>query len=398
MAETLTDGSSRAASYFFFGWEALELYAVSGAVLAALGLLLFRRRRMEAASDVVAIPGLKPVFRWCLALAGALGLCACLFLAVSIQQTGGSGGAAPVLLLLLLGGAIGWFLADMLMLKTFRVFRIHWKGLLLFSGIVCVLVLGCEFNVTGYETRLPDAARIDQVQLRGDGIGNLTLTERESIDATVALQKQLIRAKTVQERSGRGNYMALSIEYYGGGEKKTLVMARTYYVSMALDQQADPSSCLRETEVLANTEEAILSRKAVSSPVTPASIDYAQIYPTQLPSGEEWNSQSLSPQEAYELYTECILPDIRDGTLGRVWLVLDESYAKTVYNRQIEMDIVSRDALGNYNYEYFYTVPTVDSVRTNAWLRARGVMLETLWDVSGDSAGTGTTASAGTAG
>lgn len=50
-------------------------YAAAGVVLAGLGLAIFRRRRMELAGDVVAVPVLKPVFRWCLALAAGLGVC-----------------------------------------------------------------------------------------------------------------------------------------------------------------------------------------------------------------------------------------------------------------------------------------------------------------------------------
>ncbi len=69
------------------------------------------------------------------------------------------------------------------------------------------------------------------------------------------------------------------------------------------------------------------------------------------------NSLMLSREDAYELYTQCIVPDL-----------------------QFSMNLcqIVNGEVGGYGY--FYTVPTVDSVRTNAWLTEHGVVLETLWD------------------
>ena len=50
----------------------MAVYAAFGLVLAALALLLFRRRAMERAGDAVAFDVLKPLFRFCMALGCAI--------------------------------------------------------------------------------------------------------------------------------------------------------------------------------------------------------------------------------------------------------------------------------------------------------------------------------------
>ena len=57
----------------------MAVYAAFGLVLAALALLLFRRRAMERAGDAVAFDVLKPLFRFCMALGCAIVLPAVVF-------------------------------------------------------------------------------------------------------------------------------------------------------------------------------------------------------------------------------------------------------------------------------------------------------------------------------
>ena len=68
--------------YFFNNYEGsysyaiplTAIYAAAGVILAGLAVIFFRRRRMEAAGEVVAVPVLRPIFRWGLAAVGALGM------------------------------------------------------------------------------------------------------------------------------------------------------------------------------------------------------------------------------------------------------------------------------------------------------------------------------------
>ena len=83
----------------------------------------------------------------------------------------------------------------------------------------------------------------------------------------------------------------------------------------------------------------------------------------------------LTAAEALELYNDCILPDMRDGTIGLVWLEADADYRAEVYDCCISMDLRGQD---RGREEYFYTYATVFSERTNAWLAEHGIEPSTL--------------------
>ena len=103
-------------AYELHGLGCAAIYAAVGLLLSYAALRLYRRRRMETATDVVAIPILKPVFKYCLSVGCALVFCYLIFglffggsLLFPSSGAGFSGrvNALIVLLLLLLGAFIG---------------------------------------------------------------------------------------------------------------------------------------------------------------------------------------------------------------------------------------------------------------------------------------------------
>ncbi len=393
--------------YAFSGMGPVALYALCGVLFTLLALRLLQNRRMESAGDTVAIGVLKPVFRWCMAIGCAL------LLAVSIYDLTLSGRYTPctggyfllILALLLLGGLMGWFGADMLMQKSFRVFKLHRRGALLLCGILLSFGLALGFDVLGLESRIPERESIDSVVLSCDG-ESAELSEEESIEQALKLHKSILTHKSVHESNAVSNYKLLYIEYFRDGK---VVEARSYYLDATKEAQNERNSDLRFAERVLNLTEAIVERKKLRMSVSEDSIDYAALgqweyfdpgmFGEKAVDGQGINDSygagtryfgackdyaggdwRLSPREAYELYTECIIPDLQEGTLGRIWLVKDEEYAKTIYNIRFSMDLSVRDYNGNQSNDWFYTVPTIHSRRTNAWLEAHGVVLETYWD------------------
>lgn len=53
-------------------WSALLGYIIAAVVLTAAALLLYRKRRMESAGDVIAVKSLRPVFKFCVTACSAL--------------------------------------------------------------------------------------------------------------------------------------------------------------------------------------------------------------------------------------------------------------------------------------------------------------------------------------
>ena len=471
---------------YFQGWRVLIIYAVIGLVLLIPALLLYRRRRMETAGDVVAIEVLKPVFRWCMGLCG--GLCLAALICVLFWENGrayevGSAAAlVSVLVTLVLGAVIGWIAAEMLIARSFKVFRsVRWGGLGLCCVILAALLCACEFDLFGYEKYVPDPEKVQVVTLWCQG--NFSeLEAQESIQTVTALHESVVENKRYHEAAAEVLYGPYDPESTTSGVTMTLNynlrsgrnVARRYTVYY--DRAAGNYGDAELLQAALNCPEAIADRKATAFPITAENIDDSSItsvmtaadcaeaagyasaeeyilreycgltgseldglseamrkellfsaitsyavngdilakefdervymmssasdLPLATVEAVEVRDLSLSdvgrycfryewhftPAQMMELYETCVLPDIADNTLGRIWIIEDAEYRNTVYSAEIR--ISAREALdrplmsemvdGGEQYVSFRTTPTVDSARTNAWLSAHGVELRTL--------------------
>lgn len=258
--------------YTFSGFGLLAVYAVVGVAFGIAALCLMRRRRMESAGDVVAVQVLKPIFRWCMALGCALGF-TCLILVI-VWNSGEMRHQMTLfvlVVLLLLGGAfIGWFAAEMLIRKSFRVFRRHWGGFGLCCLALVALMLCTELDVFGYERRVPAADEIEAVTIIGSGEG-VTLFEPESIELVRAFHQGIIDHKPQQDQ-GSGtlyfNYYArnltqCSLHYHlkNGGS-----VTRSY--SLPYDPEDASGSDAAAMQTLMNCPEAIADRKQTNIEIT----------------------------------------------------------------------------------------------------------------------------------
>ncbi len=399
------DDAGERISTVFQGWGIAGIYCVVGLVFLVLALVLYRHRRMEASTDVIAIRVLKPVFRWCLAIAGAL--CAASIFLLSLYD--GTGNSLPDVLgivFLLIGGFIGWVVADILLKKSFRVFRGHWKGFGIFAVIVIVLSLLCQNGAFGYEKKVPLPEEVTSVRLMADiGWGaNAFLEEPENVAGVVALHESILNNKALHE-SGQSDSYTVTILYLD--EEGDPILQRSYRLAAGEEQCADYSSDVRTAERLLNVQEALRDRCTPDKiPVRPDTIMNAYLYTeynldaydgapgpfrgTGYAMPEYFDStmpvdETLTDEEAYELYTECILPDMEDGNMGLVWLIMDSDYAKNVLNITLDMELVgpAEDrSFDPFNYDSLHFRIPVQAERTVQWLEGHGYDTTTLWDAA----------------
>lgn len=467
--------------YYLEGWGTLLVYAAVGLAFAALALWLYRRRRMESAGDVVAVNILKPVFKYCMTFGcaicigtmlyvltfdGGYSMSAILF-GTMYWLDGRPMGQWPaivfLIVLMLVGAFIGYFAAEMLIHKSFRVWRgrRRWAGLGVSALIIVALMLSVELDLYGYERYIPDPSNVERVYVSNDSYyyshsfdseGGGTLSEPENIADVVELHRSIVEHKTWYENNEwrsadpeelryiRSMYLSIDYELKNGKH-----ITRSYRNLGFMVNNPDTQTDARALQALLNTPEAIVTRKvpdgfgaetvisaSVTSRILPLDVEKAagttrEVYNNygdriNVYSGKTdmfeysgynvildsdmfeagdpkvvtdddsyltatWN---FTPEEAAELYTECILPDMADGTIGTVWIVADEQYENTVYAVNISLDMRKTTTAGGegraigtvsgapYQYNYFYTVPTVNSVRTNRWLEAHGVILRTI--------------------
>lgn len=342
--------SGEIAGMVFLRWGYLLCLTIAAVVLLAAAFLLFRRRRMEAAGDVIAVRPLRPVFKYCFAAGCALvlgSLAAFLFFSGS-----GVPNLAVMLLCLLAGGFIGYFTAEILLKKTFRVFGREWVGYGVFALCLTAAVFLMEFDVTGFEHRIPQLEDVEQVSVLcgGGGGGNIVTDDPAYIADFMALHQSIIQDKRNQEELDRGNdaySVWLYLDYY---LRDGSIMERMYKVACNEEQWRDPGSAARRLDSLVSEPDLVLLSCLPDFPIQgPQNIFDAEFYnyaadvlqaadPSSPPVSE---MLTLTQAEAYELFTTCVLPDLREGKIGQpeLYYMFDEEddiYSAAIYFNFVE--------------------------------------------------------------
>lgn len=147
------------------GLDSVAAYAGAALLLAGASFLLYRVRRLESAGDVVSVRCMRPVFQY--------GVAFCAGLTFGMATTSFLGGQEPTLMIsILVWGVAGYFAAQMLLDKSFRVFK-KWKGGLAVAGVFTALFLVVGFDLTGFETWVPSPDQVDYVELEGANLCSL---------------------------------------------------------------------------------------------------------------------------------------------------------------------------------------------------------------------------------
>ena len=377
------------------------IYAAAGVILAGLAVIFFRHRRMEAAGEVVAVPVLRPLFRWGLAAVGALGMALLILKTVFDVGAYGAGDrgtparVAILLLAMLFGAAVGWFGAEALMRKTLRVFDRHWKGLGVFCALLCSLVIGGEFDVFGVERYQPDVDEIGYATVYGWGENiPMRIMQPENLEALLSLQKDIIAKKKAYESQRGFNTFPLTIEYFDTNGKLLARRVYTYateeyvpYVTGGdetvgfIRENDGISRNIRQYEELLNCRELMEGRALFPQDRSQTAVFNASIqwYDSSSPVQQ---GLTLTAEEFWELYDTCIVPDLRDGNIGRAKVIQDEDFYQTIEPIYINATAVQPDSSGEYFYDYYTVRPLAVSARTNAWLRSHGVTVQTLGELN----------------
>lgn len=231
--------------YFYTGLATALVYALAGLVLAALGLVVYRTRPLETAGDVVAVKWVRPVFKY------GVAFCAAVTIGIFLRELFRSlmpGGMWPMLGLMVLGGLIGYFAAEMLLRKTFRVLRRSWKGALALCLVLTAAALTMNYDLIGFN-RAPSRYNVVSVYLWGpytypsDSASHFDIycTDSEDIEAVLALHQAIARDQ--QELQDRLEHDRYSTGYDPENPDQPLVQSQNVYFSYDL---ADGSQLTRE--------------------------------------------------------------------------------------------------------------------------------------------------------
>ena len=297
-----------------FGLGTLAVYAGVGLVLSFLALLLYKKRQMECAGDTVAFPILRPLFRYCMAFGTAVVFASLVYSMLLGGSFHGRTAALVLLALLLLGAGLGWYAAEMLIRRTVRVFPGKWKGLALVCAVICLLTLGAEFDLTGYERRVPDPEQVESLRIALGG--GITLRQPENIREATKLHRRLVEHKSLHEGEIHEAGIMINLQYI---LKDGRMLERSYY--LACFEPEDPED-LVAWETLLNCPEAQELRAAGKLPVTEETFYAATLHCIWY--DEEGRDQyadvRLTAEQALDFYENAVLPDRAKHTLDRTWL------------------------------------------------------------------------------
>ena len=174
----------------FPDWPGLALYAAFGLVCAFLGLVLMKKRRMESATDTVALTWLKPVFRWVFAVGFALCFANLIYLILVSEERYHY---AVMAVFLVVGGLLGWLIAEMLVRKSFKVGSCL-KTYPILAVLLVLLVVFCATGGLGYSSYCPDASQVEYAVLTVPG-QSCTTNDPAEIQAIQTIHRELAGAK-----------------------------------------------------------------------------------------------------------------------------------------------------------------------------------------------------------
>lgn len=253
------------------GLLVLGIYAAVGVVLAVLGLLVYRRRASEASGSIVAVTWARPIFKYGVALCTAFSLGQLIYMLLfGVNLARGDYSLAGTIACMLFAGLLGYFAAEMLLKKRFRVWRSGRAGALVFSVVLVCFGFGMSLDLTGYEGYVPATDEIQSVRVEMSVPGESfygNVAQPESIEFVRAAHYALIADKdrTLHERAdydsetGDGTaYLYLTISYTLTDGR---VVRRTYDDGTAYLSELDEAGSVAQTlTALINCPEATYKR------------------------------------------------------------------------------------------------------------------------------------------
>ena len=225
----LSDGTRQIVSsggYVLYGMEWLGIYTAVGVVFALLGLLVYRKRPSEVSGSIVTVAWARPVFKYGVALCAAFSVGQLVYyLIFGINLTSGEYSLAGTIACMLLAGLLGYFAAEMLLEKSFRVWRKGRVGAVVFSAVLVCFGVGMSLDLTGFEGYVPAAERVESVSVYLSSTGDYfhgKFSEPESVGAALAAHRAVIadkdrqlayRDRTVEQNDDTARIYSFELNY-----------------------------------------------------------------------------------------------------------------------------------------------------------------------------------------
>lgn len=333
-------------------WLPTVIYCLVGLIFSAAALMVFRKRRMESAGDVVAVRCMHPVFKYgvtvCSALCGGLLLYTVLFALFESR----SASVFIMILSMIIFAFIGYFGAKMLLEKSFHVFRGSWVGFIVVCCLCAVFTLCCDLDVCGIGAYVPKEGSIKSITVYQTG----SVEDPAIIENYRQLHEKIVSYKDEYEHIVYSDDTeSIMFEYK---LKNGRTVSREYTLPM------DDENVERYYE-LANTPNLLLERFSPSIPADEEHCSQAILY-----IGDN-QIIDLTPAQAIDFYRNALLPDIKAGHK-----VISRTYDDIIATMYItfEQEI---DNSRYYDSQDIVVEITTDCTECISWIKANlGIDIE----------------------
>ncbi len=297
--DMLNDVSSLV-SVSYTHWTATVIYCAAGLLFSAAALLVYRKRRMEAAGDIVAVRCLRPVFKYGVAVCSAL--CGGLLLYTLLYAIFSTPSLSVVIMIpsLIIFAFVGYFGARMLLEKSFHVFRDGWAGFIVVCCLCAVFTLCCDLDVFGIGRYVPDEDSIEYISYTTTGGGG-EVRSRDGIAEFRALHESIIkdmdRYKSLDLNYENSEYISFQYVLKSGQE-----------ITRAYDILNGDENYEKYYELL-DSPYILLER---FTPTIPVETDHC-VYSVFWTPDYETGQFPLTPEQAVDFYHNALIPDIKAG-------------------------------------------------------------------------------------
>ena len=226
----------------------LIAYALAGLVIAVIAMLLYRTRKSELTGSTVAFSWATPVFKYGVAFCTAIAIGQLLYYFLFGQyQASGHYSLSGTIMCMLAAGLAGYYIAEMLIRKSFRVFRAGAKGAAVVAGILVLLGITMTFDLTGYESRVPKESDIKSVSYSFGGNTQVATEDADTIRYLLAAHRAIVDNKDEQLRLVTVSGADIDTSYEQGQTYFTLKF--TYYLNNGSQLTRDYTLCLSKDEL-----------------------------------------------------------------------------------------------------------------------------------------------------
>lgn len=363
----------------YVGLTTALIFGVVGIVLAVAALILYRKRHLESAGDVVSVSWVRPIFKH------GVGVCAALVLGTLLYgwfgRAGTGGDFWRMFCFLLPCGAVGYFAAEMLLKKSFRAFE-HWKGCLVMLAAVALFMGAVRMDAFGYGSRVPKPEEVKSVSLSAGStapydsgyLGGNQVEDEDYIRAVLDLHAAIVAEKSRVRSGGYGgdstqpwpvggyetyNNMGVSVTYElkNGG-----TISRNYYLPLEAERLTDPGSYDAKLQALSGFPELMLKNYGFyDESDTTYKLVEAEL-PAYNTAAKGMETVTLAAEEA-ALLRDAVKSDLAAGRLGQRFLMNDEARMNTCYANDISFYFLNKDSM-DAAAEKDITVKEASSVTT----------------------------------